>query len=503
MKRGVQIGPWVIGAGGLLGATLLAGKFSGLIREMELAATFGVSSRADVAVLLLTLPDLLVNLLLSGGLGAALIPRMHSIPERNANILFMQTFLLVFLIFGLLSVSFLIRPDIVFSLLAPGLEKETLPPTAAVVGTAIAIPLAALSGVTTAGLNSQNRFFLAGLGTLIFNIVVIAALAAGSKGGADTLALLGVGIALGSILRLTSQLVAIPSGWFKCESCGYLPDKRFVLSFVIATVSASLMLLVPVIVRALASMTSPGGVSALNYTSKLVDLPTGVLVSGLATVAMARLSEYRRACDFRAAREELHVCIHRALTNAIGASFLIAYFAHLIVEVLFGRGMMDSQAIARVANLTQILIFGLPFLALSSVAIADLNSEEKHGLVLKATVGCMLALPILVLPGILNGSESLLAAAVIGFQLLHAISLMWLCRLLSPVGRDWINYRLIAAIVIVFGILAITIVTDLLIRSCTSGDVFSRHVLAIVGMGAMIVLPQYAEKYLKRTPKSS
>lgn len=63
---GLRVGTWTIGAGAILGMTLLVGRFSGLLREVQLAAVFGVSSQADAAVILLTLPDLLVNLLLSG-----------------------------------------------------------------------------------------------------------------------------------------------------------------------------------------------------------------------------------------------------------------------------------------------------------------------------------------------------------------------------------------------------------------------------------------------------
>jgi putative peptidoglycan lipid II flippase len=88
---GVRIGRWAIGAATLVGATLLAGRVSGLFREIQLAAAFGVSVSADVAVLLLTLPDLLVNLVLSGGLSAALIPRLRALPLQAAQALSRQT----------------------------------------------------------------------------------------------------------------------------------------------------------------------------------------------------------------------------------------------------------------------------------------------------------------------------------------------------------------------------------------------------------------------------
>ena len=61
------MGPWLLGSSTILSLAILAGRLTGLVRELQLAATFGVSTDADIAVLCLTLPDLLVNLLLLEG----------------------------------------------------------------------------------------------------------------------------------------------------------------------------------------------------------------------------------------------------------------------------------------------------------------------------------------------------------------------------------------------------------------------------------------------------
>ena len=61
-------------AGALSLALLLASRVLGLLRESALAATFGISALADVAVLMLTLPDWLAGVLASGALGYVLLP---------------------------------------------------------------------------------------------------------------------------------------------------------------------------------------------------------------------------------------------------------------------------------------------------------------------------------------------------------------------------------------------------------------------------------------------
>ena len=52
----------------VVAALLLVGRATGFAREWVLSARGGASGSTDLAIVLLTLPDLLVNLLLAGGL---------------------------------------------------------------------------------------------------------------------------------------------------------------------------------------------------------------------------------------------------------------------------------------------------------------------------------------------------------------------------------------------------------------------------------------------------
>jgi putative peptidoglycan lipid II flippase len=431
LEDGLRIGRFAIGASALLGAALLAGRISGFFREVHLAAVFGVTTKADIAVLLLTLPDLMINLLISGGLSAALIPRLRSLSPQAALVLSRQTLLLALLFFSLFAFVLISFPGAWFSLLAPGLSVANLPPAAAILTTAIAIPLTAASGVTSANLNSQQRFLVAGCGTLIFNMAVVAALTYGQYGLYDPLIVLGAGVGLGAALRLLSQLIAMPQSWLFGPVTPSALDSIFIRGFITAVGAASLMLLVTVIIRALASTMSPGSIAALNYATKLVELPSGVLITSVSSVALARLSVYYAANDPVAAKKTLHETLKRALCNAVGSGILIAYFAGTLVELALGRGAMDSTAISRVVGMTHLLLIGLPFIAMSSVAIAQLNAKEQSWIVLKITLGCLCILPLLVLPSLLIESEALLIFAIVGFQVIHAIWLLIGCGLLS------------------------------------------------------------------------
>lgn len=474
----VRIGRWAIGAATLVGATLLAGRVSGLFREIQLAASFGVSVSADVAVLLMTLPDLMVNLVLSGGLSAALIPRLSTLPLQSAQALSRQTLLLVSILFGFIACILVFVPNLWFSLLAPGLAASDMPSKAAIVATAIAIPLAAATGVTSASLNSQQKFFVAGCGTLIFNLIVIVALASLQNVSIDPLLILGVGIASGAALRLTSQLLTLPRAWLLGPMTLSAFDSIFIRGFLVTAATTSLMLLVPVVVRAFASTVSSGSIAALNYATKLVELPAGVLVTSLATVALVNLSTHYASGDRLAAKQTLQNSLKRALTNAVGAGVLIAYFADPLVELALGRGAMDSTAIARVVSLTQLLMVGLPFLALSSMAMADLNAKEQSWVIFKVTLACLFSLPILAIPGILTQSEVLLVASIVGFQLIHALWLGIKCGLFSENLKNWLDKGLFFSMLVIAFMTCAVIFIDRLLKPVFENQIFLHGLFA-------------------------
>ncbi len=500
---GIQIGRWAIGAATLVGLTLLAGRVSGLYREIQLAAAFGVSVSADLAVLLLTLPDLLVNLVLSGGLSAALIPRLRALPLQSAQALSRQTLLFVLISFGLMAMVLVFVPRMWFSLLAPGLAPSTLPATAAIVATAIAIPLSAATGVTGACLNSQQNFLIAGCGTLIFNLIVIAALFYGQHASHDPLFILGIGIATGAALRLLSQCVTLPRAWLLGPIATSSVDSIFIRGFLTTAVTASLMLLVPVVVRALASNISPGAIAALNYATKLVELPAGVLITSVASVSLVQLSAHHASGDRLSAKQTLRDGLQHALTNGVGAGVLIAYFADTLVELALGRGAMDSAAIARVVNLTQLLMVGLPFLALSNMAMAELNAKAQTWVIFKVTLACLFLIPVFALPGIWKQSENLLVASIVGFQVIHALGLAMKCGLFSKKSVDWLDKRLVISMLTIACMTCATVLLDVLLKPVLENQILFHGLFASCCVAAIIVISQKVLMHNKPTESKS
>lgn len=413
----------VLSASVALSLVLLAGRITGLLRELGLASVFGLTPEADLAVLLLTMPDLLVNLLISGGISAALVPRFSVLPPDQAQALFRRVSALVLTLFSLAGLTFVAWPEALFFLLAPGLDAAH-PDLATLGAVALALPLTGMAGVTGAYLNAQQRFLVVGCGTLLFNAGVLAALAA-ARQTTNPLALLSAGIAAGAVLRLAAQALLLPRSRLGGRVKVRLLDRTLLRAFALATLASGLTLLAPIIVRAMASTLGPGAIASFNYAQKLVELPVTILISSICTVALSQLSVLNGKGEQGAVAASALRDARYAVMVGLTVMLFGVWFSDAVVQTIFGYGKMDAAALDRIAELTALAILGVPCIALSSMASACLNATGRVQAVFTITASSLLILPVLALPGLLLGSELALMLAVVGFQ---AVSAAWLAR---------------------------------------------------------------------------
>ncbi len=412
----------MLNVGIVLSLALLLGRVAGLVRELILAAVFGVAPEADVAVLLLTLPDLLVNLLIAGGLSAALVPRLSGLRDAAAGALFRSSTLLVIGPFAAFGLVLALWPQGLFGLLAPGVTLPFGPGDACVVALAVALPLTSGAGVSGAYLNSRNLFFVTGCGTFFFNAGVIAALAA-ATGGTRQLELLAIGIVVGAALRWGTQLLVLPRSVWRVGDGFAKIDRPFIGAFAAATLASTLMLAAPLLIRAMASLLGTGAIASFNYAQKLVELPVGILITAISTVALARLSSIHVQQGDRARLEAAIKDARYSLLTAVAVTILGCQFANSLVQLLFGRGAMDAAAVARVALLAQVALLSVPFIALSSMAMANLNAAQQTRKILMPTLVSLSLLAVLAAPAMYLRSEVALMGAVVGFQAAVALLL--------------------------------------------------------------------------------
>lgn len=416
-----------IGAGGLLALGLIFGRLSGLVRELVLADRFGASRQADLAIVLLTLPDLLSNLLISGGLSAAFVPRARRLGNVGAGLLFRSTLVWTVCTFTAFAIVTAAVPEWVLTAFAPGLSLDALEglrvPTVLV---ALSIPLTALAGLTGALLNSRDSYFVVGLGTLIFNLFTIAALMA--FGAEGPLMALTVGIATGALIRLLSQVALIPSATWTARPRIARLERDYLGAFSFGVLASALALAPPAIVRAAASFLAPGFVAIFNYAQKLIELPVGILATSIATIAITRMSSaYAEGEDARA-DALLNAALRLAFALSLPLASVSFWVTGDVVRILYDRGAITPDNLLAITRLARILFLGVPIAVVNSVLVARLNAQRRTALVFKATVVSVLVLCLAMVPGLLQRSASLLTGAVVASQAALSVGLWFSAR---------------------------------------------------------------------------
>ena len=424
IKRILVLVSKLMGPSVFLALTLLLGRLSGLLRESIVASVFGVSAQSDVAVILLSLPDLMVNLLIAGGLSAAFVPQLVKASVAEADILARFVGLITTTLFGFLGLMIYVSPEVVLAALAPGRTDQTqLLSGRLLVLIGLALPCAAISGVLGAYINAHGRFFVSGLGTFIFNVAVIAALLLGF--GQTSLQALSIGVFAGAVLRVVPQLYYLPMRLFR--SPAVLPANWRVLlrSFFAGLFAVGATLLAPVILRAAASLFEGGSVSVLKYAEKLVELPIGVGLGAVSIVSLTAISKASAAGGTQSASNETVKHMRIAFSLGCLATLGSLGFAEPVAQLAFGYGKMTARDVDMVAELFRIGALSIPFAALSMMATNFLYATGRTTTALWITLLALCSLLPMAYFAVKSGSNLYLMVAFSIYQAVLATAIMF------------------------------------------------------------------------------
>jgi peptidoglycan biosynthesis protein MviN/MurJ (putative lipid II flippase) len=427
-------------AGAISLALLLASRVLGLLRESVQAAAFGTTATADLAVLMLTLPDLASAVFASGALAYALLPlwarqapqELRRSQGRAARIL-LGLGLAIALVLAL-------APQAAGRWLAPGLGAAAQPRLVeAIWWAALAVPLALLGSLWYTRLQHERDVVgMYGM-NVVHTGVVIAALATvgwGSPGGQGDSAIrwLGAGLLLALALRLLFLHWRLP-GPVQAEvpataGPAGLPGWRIWLWAALATGAPVAMLLVA---RSLVSRNGEGALAAFNYAWKLVELPNLLAIQLVATLAFPALTRaHAQGRDFSV---QLRAAFLLAWTLACAAALGLWLAARPLADLLFGWGRMDPQRVAEVADWAAWGGWTLLPQALVTVTILVLATRERMRVAALAYAGALALVLLAGLAGLHAGRDVMLA--LLGVFAALAAVLLWLAGAETLAALPW------------------------------------------------------------------
>ena len=327
-----------------LSALTALSRASGFIKVAAIAAFYGRSVEADMLTAVMVLPDLVYKFLSEGLVSGAAVPIFVRNKDNKEALQesFWSIFWITAIVGVLLSLLLALGTNHICALLMP--EISSAFETVLRKMWLILIPyltLGLLSGVQTSLLNSKLNFAKPAVGALLVNISIIVGTFIAAGGNIEIIALantIGALIQVIWLFYLIYQEKAADKGLRNILVYNHSIASEYLKASAPVIAWVSILPLIPVYERHLLSA-NQGGISTLNYTEKLFNLPLGIIAISLAHVILPNLSLLQGKERTR------FLCKSLVLASAaiIPIIIVIWFGAEFIVRIVFMRGKFSFE----------------------------------------------------------------------------------------------------------------------------------------------------------------
>jgi putative peptidoglycan lipid II flippase len=195
-------------------------------------------------------------------------------------------------------------------------------------------------------LQIKNNFVIPASIGFPMNIIIIFSMFVASK--THNIYLLSIGSVAASLAQLLFILPFVFKKGYKFYFIFNVEDKylRNLLAIAVpAIIGASVDQINVLVDRTIASIVAEGGISALNYASKLIVFVLGLFVTPISTVIFPLISKMAAENNYEGLKKSLSESISATNFLVIPSTVGIMVFSTPIVEMLFGRGAFDERAV--------------------------------------------------------------------------------------------------------------------------------------------------------------
>lgn len=335
-------------------AITILSKVLGFGREIVLSYVYGASAITDAYIISQTIPVVIFSFI-SAGIATGFIPMYSRISmaegQLAANKYTNNLSNALLLLASIIVVFVLLFTQPIVKLFASGFSGETL--DLAINFTRISIfgvYFTALISIFSGYLQVHDNYMIPALVGIPMNLIIIASLFISTKTNIYMLA-------IGSVLATASQLLLlvpfVRKTSYKYQPIFSLKDEHIKNMVIIALpviIGQSVNQINVLVDRTLASGIAVGGISALNYASRLNDFVQSLFVASITTVMYPMISKMAAAKNMKGLKSYVSEAISTINLLVIPATIGAMIFSKEIVALLFGRGAFTPEAVAMTGN---------------------------------------------------------------------------------------------------------------------------------------------------------
>ena len=374
--RSLAVGAIIL-MGGYIGSRML-----GLVRTMVISNQFGASHEYEAYLAAIRLSDTLFQVLAGGAVASAFIPVFATYRARHdmegAWRLASSMLTIAAVVMTPISILLMVFAPQVMSLEASGWDRPTQDLAANLARILLFSPvLFAVSTFVSSILNSFNRFLLASLAPMVYNLSIIAgAVLLGGRFGVYGLA---IGAAVGALLHLLVQIPGLARERMRFRPtldfahAGVREVGRLMIPRSLGLGMVQLNYLVNVF---LASQLQEGSLAYLDYAWLLTMLPLGVFAMAISTAVFPTMAEHGALDKLDDLRRTLVSALRLILYLTIPASVGLILLGEPIVRLLLQHG--DFTPAATRATAYALSFFALGLTGQATVEIVDRTFYALH-----------------------------------------------------------------------------------------------------------------------------
>ena len=279
---------------GVVAAATMASRVLGLVRDSLIAFAFPVAA-SDAFFVAFTIPNLFRRLVGEGSLTLAFVPIFSSALQRSeddARRVFNATWTLALLAGLAICLVGMLLSDPMVVLFAPGYAADPVKRALTSDLLRLCFPYIVsltLVAVAMGALNVMNHFFWPAFAPVFLNVCQIVAVFAGLWFFDPPIVALAWGVAVAGVLQVLAQLGPLRQRGFPPKLLWAPRDpavQKLLWMLLPSIVGASAYQLNTITTRAIASFFGDGPVSYMYYATRLLELPLGVFVFGIATSSL-------------------------------------------------------------------------------------------------------------------------------------------------------------------------------------------------------------------------
>ena len=436
----------------LVAVATICVRFSGFLREITLAGSYGAGVESDAFIIAFSIPTIVLALF--GTSAATVFIPAYSRLEGDKDY-FTRNVITVLALIGLLFTAIIATfPQVFIYLFASQLGTDSFLLATELLRIMMwaAIPIL-LIGLLQSFLQIKNAFFLALALTLPINIYIILSILL-SKSIENTFAM-GFGVVAGNVMALIFLFTAAYYKGFVYKPVLDLkmPEIKGLIILLTPVMLATLISDINLIVdRNFASSLVVGSISSLNYASKTINILVMVIGASIAAVLYPRMSEFAAQDNTSEIRRCVSESIKRLIPVLLPATVGIFILAKPIVRIFFERGEFTSQNTQMATECMQMyapLLFFASINIIVTRALFSVGDTKSPAIITAIGVGVSIVINfILIGPlahmglALSSSISAMLSTVLLLFALRKRVGLLHLKR----EGKEWVKV-LVATVV--------------------------------------------------------